>query len=194
MLGEKSRTIFLGQQVRYPGSVCFDTLQGVPMEKRIELPVAEEMQMGMSLGLALEGFLPITIYPRIDFLLSAIDQLSNHLDVLEELTHGEYKAKVIIRTLIGSRSPLYPGIQHCRDHSHVFRTLLKNIPVLTPKTSQEVTQAYQDAMSYKGSTLVIEDANLYGVDFKEPRTPNPADNDDLNVMPTEDMRSARNDK
>ena len=36
--------------------------------------------MGLSLGLALQGFVPVSIYPRIDFLLSATNQLVNHLD------------------------------------------------------------------------------------------------------------------
>ena len=46
----------------------------------IELPVAEEMQMGMSFGMSLDGTIPISIYPRWNFLLCAINQLVNHLD------------------------------------------------------------------------------------------------------------------
>src|SRR3990167_7450621 len=63
-LGEKPDTIFVGQTVGYPGSAMYKTLSGVPMEKRIELPVAEEMQMGLSIGLALTGKVVISIYPR----------------------------------------------------------------------------------------------------------------------------------
>src|SRR3990167_7995267 len=112
-LGEQQDTIFIGQQVCYPGNAMFKTLSGVPMGKRIELPVTEEMQMGMSLGMALTGKTVISIYPRFDFLLLAVNQLVNHLDKLEEFTHGQFHAKVIIRVGIGSRSPLYPGVQHC---------------------------------------------------------------------------------
>ena len=49
-------TIFLGQGVREKGTFMSTTMMEVPLEKRIELPVAEEMQMGMSIGFALAGF------------------------------------------------------------------------------------------------------------------------------------------
>ena len=72
-------TIFLGQAVAVPGTAMSNTLTGIAQEKLIEFPVAEEMQMGMSLGLALAGQVPISIYPRWNFLLLAMNQLVNHL-------------------------------------------------------------------------------------------------------------------
>ena len=124
-LGEQQDIIFIGQQVCYPGNAMFKTLEGVPMEKRIELPVAEEMQMGISLGMALTGKTVISIYPRFDFLLLAVNQLVNHIDKLEDYTHGQYHAKVIIRVGIGSTKPMYPGVQHCGDYTEAFRKLVK---------------------------------------------------------------------
>ena len=161
MLAQHPETYFIGQTVVYPGSVISDTLKNVPIEKRLELPVAEEMQMGMSLGLALEGFIPITIYPRIDFLLCAINQLSNHLDVLYELTHNEYQAKVIIRTIIGQTEPMYPGIQHCRDHTKVFKELLNNINVVKLEKTEQIMDAYELALQVDYPTLIIEEARRY---------------------------------
>lgn len=162
LLASCPETIFIGQTVVYPGSIISDTLADVPQEKRLELPVAEEMQMGMSIGLALEGYLPISIYPRIDFLLLACNQLSNHLDVLDELTHNEFKAKVIIRTIVGATKPMYPGIQHCRDHTEALRTLLKNIPVIKLETAEQVMPIYNHALSCDQSVLIVEIAELYG--------------------------------
>ena len=78
-LGEQHDTVFIGQQVRYPGNALFQNLSGVPMEKRIEMPVAEDMQMGISLGMALTGKVVISIFPRMDFLLCAMNHLINHL-------------------------------------------------------------------------------------------------------------------
>ena len=66
-LGEKEDTAFLGQACRVSGHAIFNTLTDVPMDKRIELPVFEEMQLGMSTGMALEGYTTITMYPRFDF-------------------------------------------------------------------------------------------------------------------------------
>src|SRR3990167_4985122 len=119
-LGQKPDTIFLGQQVRYPGNSLFKTLEGVPMEKRIEFPVAEEMQLGVSLGLAMMGKTVISIFPRMDFLMCAMNQLVNHLDKnLYPLT-----GRVIIRTCIGSTKPMYPGVQHCGDYEIGIKNLL----------------------------------------------------------------------
>ena len=79
-LSEKDNTIFLGQSVSYSGNAIFNTLKTLPEDKRIELPVFEEIQMGMSTGMALEGYVPISCYPRFDFLLRSMDALVNHLD------------------------------------------------------------------------------------------------------------------
>ena len=159
-LGEQPDTIFIGQSVAYPGNALYGTLSGVPMEKRLELPVAEEMQMGVSIGLALTGKTVISIYPRFDFLLLAMNQLVNHLDRLEEFTHGEYHAKVIIRVGIGSSKPMYPGVQHCGNYTEAFRQMLK-MPVASLLLPQDVLRIYQHAYKGMGSCLVIEDMNLY---------------------------------
>ena len=161
-LGQKSDTIFIGQSVAFPGNAMFQTLSGVPIEKRLEMPVAEEAQLGFSLGLALTGKTVISIYPRFDFLLCAVNQLVNHLDKLEEMTHGEYQAKVIIRVGIGSTTPMYPGVQHCGDYTHAFQKMLKNVSLLRIRSSQEVVSTYKVAYGLKGSSLIVEDINLYG--------------------------------
>ena len=83
--------IFVGQSVRYPGAM-FASLDGVPMEQRIEFPIAENLQMGFCTGLAMTGHLPVCIYPRMDFMLLALDQLVNHIDKMNP------QPTVIIRT------------------------------------------------------------------------------------------------
>ena len=161
LLAIQPGVLFLGQTVIYPGSIMSETLKDVPAEKRLELPVAEEMQLGMSIGLALDGYLPISVYPRIDFLLLAINQLSNHLDILEEMTHGEWVAKVIIRTIIGSGTTFMSGPQHSRDHTDVFKTLLKNTEVVRLDHVTKVVPGYKRALESNKSTLLIEEARLY---------------------------------
>ena len=74
-----------------------NTLKNIDKKKLIELPVAEEMQMGMTIGMLMKGFVPVSIYPRWNFLLLSINQLVNHLDKLNEMTNNHYKSKAIIR-------------------------------------------------------------------------------------------------
>lgn len=160
-LAEQDKTIFIGQTTVYPGSVLSDTLKCVPLNKTYELPVMEECQVGLSTGLAMAGFIPISIFPRFDFLLCAVNQLSNHLDVLDELTSGQFQAKVIIRTIVGTRKPLNAGCQHCRDHTEVFAKLLRNIPVFKLTEAKEVMPAYRYAYENHGASLIVEMAELY---------------------------------
>jgi pyruvate/2-oxoglutarate/acetoin dehydrogenase E1 component len=60
-LASDSRTIFIGQAVAVPGTAMSNTLTDIASEKLIELPVAEEMQMGMSLGMGLNNMIPVSI-------------------------------------------------------------------------------------------------------------------------------------
>jgi len=156
MLAEDKRTIFLGQTVLYPGSPMYKSFEDISLEKKIELPVAEDMQMGMSIGLSLEGFIPVSVYPRIDFLICATNQLINHLDKVEEMSHGKFKPKVIIRTQIGNKGPLYPGIQHCSDYSKALEVICKNIDVIKINRAEEVFPEYQKALEKNKSTILIE--------------------------------------
>ena len=161
-LGEQQDTVFIGQQVRYPGNALYKTLAGVPDEKKIELPVAEDMQMGMSIGLAMAGKTVISIYPRMDFLLCAMNQLVNHLDKnLYPLT-----GKVIIRTCIGSTKPLHPGVQHCGDYTEGLRSLFDNVVVEKLRLNSPINAIYQS--SYYSwvpvAKVIIEEADLYGME------------------------------
>jgi pyruvate dehydrogenase E1 component beta subunit len=155
---EDESVIFIGQQVA--SEEFYGTLKNVPMSKRYEFPVAEELQMGVSTGLALEGYLPISIYQRMDFIPRAMDQLVNHLNLIPEMSRGLYNPKVIIRTTIGSKSPMNVGPQHSQDLTAMLKAVLK-FPVLKVTTPEEVHEAYALARSGKTPILVIEIQDLY---------------------------------
>ena len=156
LLAQDERVIFLGQNVLYTGGPTYETLQSVPDERKIELPVAEELQLGMSIGLALEGYIPVSIFPRMDFLMRAMDQLVNHLDKIEEMSAGRFRPKVIIRTMIGARYPLNPGAQHSQDHTTMLYNVLTNIKVVKLVFLDEIVNAYQEALESKQSTILVE--------------------------------------
>jgi len=157
-LNKIDNTIFLGQQVRITD--FYNTLSSIPMHKRLEMPVAEELQLGMSIGLSLEGFLPISIFQRIDFLPRCCDQLVNHLDLIKPLSENKFNPKVIIRTTIGSTKPLYTGLQHSKDLTKGFQALL-NFPVIAVKTVKEVHDSYNEAINCKTPIMIIEFQDLF---------------------------------
>lgn len=163
-LAEDPRTIFLGQSVAFTGNAIYNTLVSVPDEKKIETPVFEDVQMGISTGLALEGYIPITCYPRFDFLLLAINQLVNHLDKIQVMSEGAIQPRVIIRTSIGSTSPLNGGIQHTQDYTNAFKDMLRhNVEVVLLEEPEQIFSAYEKALNREDckSTLLIEYGNFY---------------------------------
>ena len=160
-LSDKEDTIFLGQSVLYSGNAIYNTLNTLPEEKRLELPVFEEVQMGMSTGLALEGFTPITCFPRFDFLLRCMDSLVNHLDKIQYMTENKFEPKVIIRTSIGAKFPLDGGIQHTRDYTQMMKDTLTEVDVVLLNEPEEIFPAFKRAYNNTGSTMIIEWGDYY---------------------------------
>lgn len=161
MLGKEENTIFLGQAVRFPGTATYNTLKNVPDNKRMEFPVAENMQLGYSTGLAISGLLPITIFPRWNFFILATDQLVNHLDKLPEMSDGEYVPKVIIRVGVGSKVPLNPQKQHLGDFTEAYRLMCETVNIVRLDRKEQVVPAYQEALDAKYSTILVEISDLY---------------------------------
>ena len=152
-------TIFIGQQIVYAGNPMSTTLGNVPKEKMIEVPVMEETQMGMSLGLAITGKRVITFYPRWDFIISAANQLINHVDKFELMT-GK-KLNLIIRLGKGSDKPLDPGHQHKGSYFEEFKSICKNIEFHDLKSWKDIELAYQYAFKEGGIHLLVEYPELY---------------------------------
>lgn len=153
-LGKQPRTMFLGQAVAYPGTAMFNTLKDVNPEKRRELPVAEEFQMGVATGMALQGFVPVSVFPRWNFLLLGINQLVNHLDKLPLIS--DYRPKVIIRTGVGSERPLDPQWQHKGDYTDAIRMMLQTVRVVRLDEPEQIFPAYQEAYAAEHSTVLCE--------------------------------------
>ena len=163
LLASNKKTIFLGQSVTYPGSLIYQTLKSLPKRKKIELPVFEEVQMGISIGLALEGYIPVTCYPRFDFLILALNQLINHADKINHLTNGDFKSRIIVRTLIGATKPLDAGPQHTQDYTVGLKKMLRFIKVIRLTQNSNIYSLYKNALTDKKNRvfLFIEDSNLY---------------------------------
>ena len=150
-----TNSVFVGQSVIYGGQAMFPTLKDVPMEKRIEFPVAEDLLMGFCTGLALTGQLPVCIYPRMDFLLLASNQLVNHLDKLYP------ELRMIIRVAVGSKHPINAGPQHTQDHSFALDNMLENVEIVQLEAPDMIKPCYEEALNRKGSTILVEYTSLY---------------------------------
>lgn len=162
-LGEKDDTMFLGQAVEYPGTALSNTIANVNPNKLLEMPVNEELQMGMTLGIALNGTVPISFFPRWNFLILAANQLVNHIDKINIMSDGLYKPRIIIRTAIGSQRPLHPQHQHISDFTAGFRALCDYVDIIRLEEPHQIFDAYKYAYERTDNrpTLLVEWGDFY---------------------------------
>ena len=162
-LGKFDNTIFIGQSVEVAGTAMRNTLLNVDHNKLVEMPVDEDFQMGLATGMALTGLIPISIFPRWNFLLLATNQIVNHLDKLKEITQNKNPGKVIIRTGIGSVIPLHPGPQHTGDFTEAFRLMCSNLNIVRLDKTSVIFDEYKKAYERTDgvSSLLIEWSDKY---------------------------------
>jgi pyruvate/2-oxoglutarate/acetoin dehydrogenase E1 component len=162
-LSKKKNIIFIGQAVEVAGTAMSNTLLNVKKNKKIELPVAEEMQMGITTGLMMAGYIPVSIFPRWNFLLLAMNQLVNHLDKFNKMTDGKYNSKAIIRTSIGSKRPLHPQCQHVGDFTSEVKKMCPNINIVRLDNPKKIFIEYKKAIDAKNniSTILVEYGDYY---------------------------------
>jgi pyruvate/2-oxoglutarate/acetoin dehydrogenase E1 component len=162
-LGKFDNTIFIGQSVEVAGTAMRNTLLNIDDDKLEEMPVDEDFQMGLATGMALTGLIPISIFPRWNFLLLATNQIVNHLDKLKEITQNKNPGKVIIRTGIGSVIPLHPGPQHTGDFTEAFKLMCPNLNIVRLDETSMIFDEYQKAYERSDgiSSLLIEWSDKY---------------------------------
>jgi pyruvate/2-oxoglutarate/acetoin dehydrogenase E1 component len=162
MLSNHKDTIFIGQSISYAGTGLYDTVAHIPPSKKYEFPIVENLQMGVSTGLALSGLIPVSLYPRWNFLLCAADQIVNHLDKMTLMSDGEYQPKVIIRVAVGSEYPINPQDQHKGDFTEAFKLMVKTIDIIKLNEPSEIIPAYEFALNRNDgkSTILVEVADF----------------------------------
>lgn len=151
-LGENG-SIFIGYSI-IPGDAMGTTIN-VPYDQKIETPVAENLMVGLAIGMSFEGFKPVVYFERHDFMLVAADAIGNHVDKIERISHGEFKVPVILKTVIDDGGLFYSGPTHSQDFTSTFREMV-SFPVLEPMTAGEVLSAYNFAASSLQPVMIVE--------------------------------------
>jgi len=162
-LAQQPKTFFVGQTVAGPGTFMFQTLRDVSPEKTLEMPINESFQMQFTIGLALEGYIPISVYPRQNFLILATGDMVNMLDKIPAISDHHWPVKVIIRVAAGPFKPVHPGHQHIGNYADAFRNMFTTIDVVELEEPADIFPAYQHAYERTDgkSTLIIEHGNYY---------------------------------
>lgn len=154
-LGEKDDTLFLGYNVGSNFGNAMGNFKHIDDKKKIETPVAENLMASIGMGLALEKFKPIVYFERHDFMMVAMDSLVNHISQIQRISHNEFKAPVIFRTVVADDGPFYSGPTHSQNFTKAFKELLK-FPILEPRTPQEVLDFYDYAYNADFPVLIVE--------------------------------------
>ena len=135
------------------------TLEKVPIGKCIEYPIAENLILGSAIGLAIQGFKPVVIFQRMDFMMCAADAIINHLALIPRMSGNKIELPVIIRAIIGSRSDVFEaGPQHNKDLGEMFKPWIHTVHLTK---NMDIPHYYQIAYEAKSPTLLIEDKDLY---------------------------------
>lgn len=154
------KVVVIGQSVEYSGTGLFSTILDIPIEKRIESPVVESLQMGRTIGWALEGYFVVSVFPRFNFMLDCLGQL-NHLDKMP--LYSPFRPKCLIRTSIASKDQLDPGELHLGDYTETIRSFSKTLDIIRLDNIADIFPAYKKAFERTDgrSTVIIEWATRY---------------------------------
>ncbi len=164
---------------KYPESLIFgedvgnigDVNQGLEgmQEKYGELRVAdvgirEATIIGQGIGMAMRGLRPIAEIQYLDYLLYAIQIMSDDLATLQYRTAGKQKAPLIIRT----RGHRLEGIWHSGSPMGMIINAIRGIHVLVPRNMTKAAGFYNTLLKTDEPALVIECLNGYRLKEKKP--------------------------
>ena len=119
--------------------------------------IRETSIIGQGIGAALRGLRPITEIQYLDYLLYAIQTLSDDLATLQYRTKGGQKAPLIIRT----RGHRLEGVWHSGSPMSMILGALRGIYVLVPRNMTQAAGFYNTMLDSDDTAIIIESLNGY---------------------------------
>jgi len=144
------------------------TLEGL-QKKHGELRVSdtgirEATIIGQGIGMAMRGLRPIAEIQYLDYLLYAIQIMSDDLATLRYRTKGKQKAPLIVST----RGHRLEGIWHSGSPMGMIINALRGIMVCVPRNMTQAAGMYNTLLSADDAALVIEPLNGYRIKENRP--------------------------
>ena len=164
---------------KYPETLIFgedsgnigDVNQGLEgmQEKYGEYRVAdagirEATILGQGIGMAMRGLRPIAEIQYLDYLLYAIQIMSDDLATLQYRTNGRQKAPLIIRT----RGHRLEGVWHSGSPMGMIINAIRGIHVLVPRNMTKAAGFYNTLLETDEPALIVECLNGYRLKEKMP--------------------------
>lgn len=126
--------------------------------------IREATIMGQAIGMAMRGLRPIAEIQYLDYLLYALQIMSDDLATVQYRTKGGQKAPVIIRT----RGHRLEGIWHSGSPMGMIIGAIRGIYVCVPRNMTQAAGFYNTLLSSDEPALVIEPLNSYRLKEKTP--------------------------
>ncbi len=167
LFSKDPRLVAFGEDLGHIGDVNqgFAGLQSKFGEIRItDTGIREATIVGQGIGLALRGLRPIAEIQYLDYLLYALQTLSDDLATLHYRTKGGQKAPVIIRT----RGHRLEGIWHSGSPMGMIIHALRGIHVCVPRNMVQAAGFYNTMLASDEPALIIECLNGYRLKEKLP--------------------------
>jgi len=162
------RIIVFGEDVGKIGDVNqgFAGLQDKYGHLRVtDTGIREATIIGQGIGTALRGLRPIAEIQYLDYLLYALQTLSDDLATLHYRTYGGQKAPLIVRT----RGHRLEGIWHSGSPIGMIIHSLRGMYILTPRNMTQAAGFYNTLMQSEDAALVIESLNGYRLKERLPK-------------------------
>ena len=160
MLKRDARVVAFGEDLGYLGDVNqgFAGLQEIYGALRVaDTGIRETTIIGQAIGLALRGLRPIAEIQYLDYLLYAIQILSDDLATLSWRTKGGQKAPIIVRT----RGHRLEGIWHSGSLMAGALHLLRGMLILVPRNMVQAVGFYNTLLLGDEPALLVEVLNGY---------------------------------
>ena len=167
LLEENNRIFIFGEDVGMIGDVNqgLEGLQKKYGKNRVfDTGIRESTIVGQGIGMSMRGLRPIAEIQYLDYILYALQILSDDLATLTFRTHGGQKAPLIVRT----RGHRLEGIWHSGSPLGGILNFLRGIFILTPRNMTKAAGFYNSLLDIDQPAVVIEPLNGYRIKEKLP--------------------------
>jgi len=159
---ERDKRVFLiGQGVTSPwyvGNTTIGLINRFGPERIIDTPVSENGMTGVAVGAALAGMRPILVFPRMDFMYYAMDQIANHAANWHYMFGGQLSVPVTLWSIINR------GGEQAAQHSQALQAIFTHIPglkVVLPSTPYDAKGLLVASVDDGNPVVYVDDRWLY---------------------------------
>lgn len=161
LMEQDDRVFILGQGVLNPwyvGTTAKDLDKRFGAARVIDPPVSENGMNGVVIGAALAGMRPVTIHPRLDFLLMGLEQIINEASNWSYVFGGQISCPMVVRGIINR------GGEQGAQHSQAIQAFFMHVPglkVVMPATPYDAKGLLVSAVKDDNPVVYIDDRWLY---------------------------------